>query len=236
MTLYQPLKIWDVKHGLTLTIAENGFNLTAGTIDVADNADAEAIANAVEASDRRVFQSLTAAAGVKSGTVELKATATGTLFTAPTPAVLGDDPSTTDVTETDFVTTAAVDGTQGLRNNPLTRVDFYAAVNAAAGGNGRTALKYIGSVDGDLAGAEDFEADPTADADTDPDSRRYIYSLEMSAADFLAIVGGDGDYGADDETPNDVVDDTDGAIIAIGVGDNENVGFSSAAVELTVKE
>ena len=210
---------------LALTVDDNGFDTDATALPGADGSDAD---------DRKVFQTLVAAAGVKSGTVELKATATGTLFTAPTPAVLGDDPSTTDVVETDFVVTAAVDGVQGLRDNPLTRVDFYAAVNAEDGGNGRTALKYIGSVDGDLAGAEDFEADPDADADTDPDSRRYIYSLEMSAADFLAIVGGDDDYGADDD--NDTVDDTDGAIIAIGVGDNENVGFSSAAVELTVKE
>ena len=210
---------------LALTQADDGFDTDATTLPGADGSDAD---------DRKVFQTLAAAAAVKSGTVELKATATGTLFTAPTPAVTGDDPSTTDVVETDFVITAAVDGVQGLRDNPLTRVDFYAAVNAADGGNGRTALKYIGSVNGATAGAEDFEADPAADADDDPDSRRFIYELKMSAADFLAIVGGDDDYGADDD--NDTVDDTDGAIIAIGVGDNENVGFSSAAVELTVKE
>ena len=206
-----------------LTVGDNGFDIEATTLPGADGSDAD---------DRKVFQTLVAAAAVKSGTVELKATATGTLFTAPTPAVLGDDPSTADTVETDFVVTAAVDGVQGLRDNPLSRVDFYAAVNAEDGGNGRTALKYIGSVDGDLAGAEDFDADPSTDPD--PDSRRYIYELKMSAADFLAIVGGDSDYGADDE--NDTVEDTDGAIIAIGVGDNENVGFSSAAVELTVKK
>ena len=56
----------------------------------------------------------------------------------------------------------------------------------------------------------------------------------MSSADFLAIVGGDDDYGADDD--NDTVDDTDGAIMAIRVGDSENVGFSATAVELTVED
>ena len=35
------------------------------------------------------------------------------------------------------------------------------------------------------------------------DSRRFIYTLEMSAADFLAIVGGKGDFGeADKDTDN----------------------------------
>ena len=38
------------------------------------------------------------------------------------------------------------------------RLDFYAAV-ATAGGNGREALKYIGSVNGATAGEEDFDAD-----------------------------------------------------------------------------
>ena len=207
---------------LALTVADNGFDISADALPGADGSDAD---------DRKVFQTLVAAAGVKSEMVELKATATGTLFTAPTPAVLGDNPATTDVVETDFEITAAVDGVQGLRDNPISRVDFYAAVNAEDGGNGRTALKYIGSVNGATAGAEDFDTEGSA---AGIDSRRYIYELKMSAADFLAIVGGDDDYGADDD--NDTVDDTDGAIIAIGVGDNENVGFSSSAVELTVEE
>ena len=208
---------------LALTVDENGFDITAGEIA----ADATATAD-----DRKVFLTLTAAASVKSGTVELKATASGTHFLAPTPQELGDNPDTPDTVETDFEITAAAVGAQGLRDNPLTRVDFYAAVNAEDGGNGRTALKYIGSVNGGTAGAEDFDADTT---DTTPlDSRRFIYELKMSAADFLAIVGGDDDYGVANET--DGVQDTEGAIIAIGVGDNENVGFSSAAVELVVED
>ena len=219
---------------LALAVDTDGFDIVAEAngIVVPDNANAGVVADSVEASDRKVFQTLVAAAAVKSGTVELKATASGTHFLAPTPAVFGDNTATADTVETDFVVTNAVAGQQGLRDNPLTRVDFYAAVNAEDGGNGRTALKYIGSVNGGTAGAEDFDATNTPGAA--PDSRRFIYELKMSAADFLAIVGGDDDYGADDD--NDTVDDTDGAIIAIGVGDNENVGFSSPAVELTVKD
>ncbi|MDE2823272.1 MAG: hypothetical protein OXK79_07180, partial [Chloroflexota bacterium] len=216
---------------LALTVADNGFDITADEIAVETDDDADDID--VEASDRQVFQTLTADTDVSGGTVEFEATATGTLFMAPTPAVRGDDPSTTDVVETDFVVTNAVAGTQGLRDNPFSRVDFYAAVDAMDGGNGRTALKFIGSVNGATAGAEDFDTEGSA---AGIDSRRYIYSMEMSEATFLAIVGGDedDDYGADDD--NDTVDDTDGAIIAIGVRkDNESVGFSSAAVELTVE-
>ena len=216
-----------------LSVDDDGFDITAGTIDVADDDNAAAVADSVDAGDRKVFQTLTADAGVKSGTVELEATATGTLFTAPTAAVFGDDPGTTDVVETDFVTTDAVDGTQGLRDNPISRVDFYAAVDAEDGGNGRTALKFIGSVNGATAGAEDFDSEDGTDDGTN-DSRRYIYSLEMSEAAFLAIVGGDDDYGEDGT--GDALEDVEGAIIAIAVGDNENVGFSSAAVALVVEE
>ena len=204
---------------LNLTIAEDGFNLTATVIDVAEDADAAAVTTALaalEPSAYKVFQTLVATAKVKSGTVTLTATATGDQFKAPVAATTGNSD--------------AQDGAHGLRDNPLTRVDFYAAVDTD-GGNGREALKYIGSVDGATAGAEDGDFDE----ETANMERRFIYSLEISAPVFLEIVGGEGDYGVDDE--NTSVDATDGAIIAIGVReDDQAVGFSSSAVELTVKD
>ena len=62
--------------------------------------------------------------------------------------------------------------------------------------NGREALKYIGSVNGAAAGAEDGNFD----AAMMPPMTRWTSAdtpteLEMSKADFLAIVGGKGDYG-----------------------------------------
>ena len=235
--------------GNTATLpTTNNVTLTAPT-DVAGGLidyDAGAIAGdaTAKAADRKVFTAFAASARESGGTVTLKATASGRHFKAPTPAVLGDNPATTDVVETDFEITAAVPGEQGLRDNPLSRVDFYATVDTEDGGNGRDALKYIGSVSG--PGAEDYDADIDGDAaTTDPDSRRYIYSLEMSKADFLAIVGGKDDYGtaddgetaATDDSSTDTVGPTEGAIFAFGVQDEKTgVAFRPAGVDLYVKK
>ena len=183
----------------------------------------------------KVFQTLTAAAEESDGTVELTATATGTLFVKPTVTTAFDDGGTPN-DPSDDTQQVLSDATEGLRDNPLTRVDFYATV-ATAGGNGRDALKYIGSVSGSAAGAEDFDSDPAADPAAN-DSRRYIYTLELSKADFLAIVGGKGDYGvAEDGTADTTVDaENEGAIYAFGVQDNKGVALQSTApVDLYVK-
>ena len=181
--------------------------------------------------DRKVFQTFSATATTKesAGTVTLEAKAEGSHFTAPTAGTV-DDPATTPDEGAD-----GTNGTQGLRDNPLTRVDFYATVDND-GGNGRSALKYIGSVSGSAAGAQDYDSNTDDDNDAN-DSRRYIYSLTISKADFFAIVGGKGDYGVvEDGTADNTVDDTDeGAIIAFGVRDDKGLAVQAVPADLYVK-
>ena len=114
--------------------------------------------------------------------------------------------------------TAGTAGVEGLVNNPVSRVDFYAAVElddissgggTPAGadkvppkpdGDGTDALVFLGS--SNAAGAEDGKCDHDGDrADVDntdsgataPRScRMYTWGLDMSGADFLEITGGDG--------------------------------------------
>ena len=90
-------------------------------------------------------------------------------------------------------------------NNPVSRVDFYAAVNlkdVTAGtdepnrvppvpdGGGDDALLFLGSAS--AAGAEDFDATPDAEGG---ESRRYVWGIDMSGADFLEAVDGNmGNY------------------------------------------
>ena len=209
--------------GGAVTVAASGLTAEANGFDLA--ADAIGGDTTPEAGDYKVFQTLVAAAKESGGTVELTATATGREFLAPTKAVV-DDTTTTTVDET----ASAVDGTQGLRDNPISRVDFYAAV-ATGGGSGRDAMKFIGSVDGRLAGSEDIDTDDN----NANDSRKYTYSLEVSKADFLATVGGTNDYGVagSDET---AVEDNEGAIVAFAVKDNKGVAFQAAAAALVVKK
>ena len=176
----------------------------------------------VESVDTRVFQGFADTVTMKSDVITLRATATGTLFKAPKPTVFGDNPDT-DMVETDHVVTAGVAGMQGLRDNPITRVDFYAAV-APGGGAGlppnttdALLLMFIGSVGGDAAGAEDFASDVEG---TVNDSRRYIYEMKISEDDFLAMVGDDdGDYG-------------DGEIVAFAVKDNKGIALSGGGEDL----
>ena len=152
--------------------------------------------------------------------ITLRATATGTLFTAPIPTVRGDNPDT-DAVETNFEVTPGVAGTQGLRDNPITRVDFYAAVAAIDGGAGTGFFKFIGSVPGSAAGAHDVTVN-------DNDVRQYIYEMEISKAAFLAIAGDDdGDFGAED---------TAGSITAFAVKDNKGVAMATNGAALTVSE
>ena len=198
-----------------LTVADNGFDTSADPIAQGTLA----APTPATAADSKVFQTLATTFAdstvSKGGTVEIIVTATGTSgFVAPrAPTDTIDNADTADFDEA-----AGAAGTQGLRDNPLTRVDIYAAVDRDGGG-GTEALMFIGSIAGSAAGAEDF--DPTPDDTTnDEDSRRFIYTMEMSAPDFLASVGGKGDYTGD--------------IVAFGVKDNKGVAFATAAEDLTV--
>ncbi len=196
-----------------------GFDLTADAIDEGTEDDP----GAASADDSKIFTSLTAdSTSVAGGVVTLEAWATGPLgFLAPISPV-ADDP-TTDADEA----VVGVAGMQGLRDNPISRVDFYAAV-ATDGGNGREALKFIGSVSGASAGAIDYDGNRDGNAaTTDNDSRSFIYSLEMSEAEFLAIVGGEDDYGTEED---------EGAIVAFAVKDNKGVALASDAFGLIVEE
>ena len=135
--------------------------------------------------------------------LELRAEIVGTAgYTVAKAAVLGDNPATPDAVETTFVVTAAVIGVEGLVNNPVSRVDFYVAVDLkdtpgdnrvppAVDGAGTEALKFIGSAS--AAGAEDFMADPNStpdDAGDDVASRKYVWGIDMSGADLLEAVDG----------------------------------------------
>ena len=156
--------------------------------------------------------------------LELRATITGTAGYTRAVAAVADDPATTDVDET----VAAVDGVEGLVDNPVSRVDFYAAValdNVSGGtdnkvppvpdGAGNEALLYLGS--SIVAGAEDFIADP---AGTPTPSRRYVWGIDMSGADFLEAVDGDaGDY----------------RVFAIAVN-SDGVGITAVSVDIAVDD
>ena len=108
---------------------------------------------------------------------------------------------------------APTPGVEGLARNPVSRVDFYAAVelkdvsssnNAdrvppVADGPGATAadneaLVFLGS--SSAAGAEDFTHNAgTPDDDSDDyAARKYTWGIDMSGADFVEIAGDEGDY------------------------------------------
>ena len=203
-----------------------GFDLTPGEIG-SSRITAADVAGVTD-DDKKVFTSFTLTSPDSTvssgGTVELHATASGRHFIMPVVAV-ADDASTPNIDET----VAEVVGREGLRDNPISRVDFYAAVDRQVGSDGNEALKYIGSVSGSSAGPEDFDSDD----DNTNDSRRYVYTLQMTAADFLAIVGGNRDYGAG--TPNDSFAKGDGAIVAFAVKDNKGVALYSAPMEFLVE-
>ena len=108
---------------------------------------------------------------------------------------------------------APTPGVEGLVRNPVSRVDFYAAVelkdvsssNAddrvppVADGPGATAadneaLVFLGS--SSAAGAEDFthNAGTPDDATDDYAARKYTWGIDMSGADFVELTGDEGDY------------------------------------------
>ena len=170
---------------------------------------------AIRYSRDEVFQSFTVEDDEDDDdALELRAMLTGTRgYMEAVAEVLGDNPATDDVTETDFELVEEVQGVEGLVNNPVSRVDFYAAVELdnvgttannqvppkpdgpAATPDANEALVLIGSAS--AAGAEDFMADPNNtpnDATDDVASRRYVWALDMSGADFVEKAGGEGNY------------------------------------------
>ena len=194
---------------IDLTVANDGFDLTADPITWGTRS---LFTPATEA-DSKVFQTIVATVDLKIGKIEIDLTVTGTLFTAPMPGVV-DDPNTIGVNEGRDGT----DGTQGLKDNPLSRIDIYASVNLDDD-TALDGLEYIMSVSAASADAEYFDSDPS-DNDHAPDSRRFIYEMEISTTDFLNIVG-DGDY-------------YHGDIVVFGVRDNKGVAIAADAVNLIV--
>ena len=96
---------------------------------------------------------------------------------------------------------------------------------------------FIGSMPGAAAGAEDYASTEGGEKD----QRRYIYSIMMSKADFLAIVGAKNDYGDAYGPEEDAVEAVEGAIVAFGVrademGDAKGIAYASAAVALVVEK
>ena len=176
-----------------------------------------------------VFQTFSASdTSVEDNVIELRAEIAGTRgYSAAVEAVV-DDPDTTE-----DETAAEVPGQEGLVDNPVSRVDFYAAVqlrdvsstNTADRvppvpyGNGLEALVYIGSAS--AAGAEDFLDAGNADAP----SRKYVWGIDVSRAAFLDAVGGENDYGATG---------TPGNIVAFAVT-SDGVALQATAVNVIVE-
>ena len=147
-------------------VVADGFDLLAGEIPVLDGDEP----NEASAGDSKIFQTFTAdSTSVASGVVRLEARAIGTLgFLAVTPAIAADPEMRTLRPQSTLLPNgwhveyigSVSGGMQGLRDNPLSRVDFYAAVDTDGGArvtDGTSALKYIGSVSGATAGAIDYD-------------------------------------------------------------------------------
>ena len=140
--------------------------------------------------------------------LELRATITGSIGYKKAVAGVADNAATANVDEGKD----AVQGVEGLASNPVSRVDFYAAVELkddsttddadrvppvadgpAATADANEALVFLGS--STAAGAEEFDADLDSDAATTAnDSRRYVWGIDMSGADFVEKAGGEGTY------------------------------------------
>ena len=153
-----------------------------------------------------VFQSFSAMdTSVEDDVIELRAKIAGTVgYIAAKAPVVADPGATTPVEAAE-----AVDGMEGLEDNPVSRVDFYAAVmlrdkSAGDGGGDRVppvpygagleALVFIGSADAHAA--KDILA-----ANDEPAMREFAWVLDVSRADFLAAVGG----GAVNYTAGDII-------------------------------
>ena len=177
-----------------------------------------------------VFQSFSATASVEANVIELRAKIAGTVGYRAAKAA---DPDATPPV------LLAADGMEGLENSPVSRVDFYATVTLrdvgatdvhrvppVPYGAGLEALVFIGSADAHAA------KDIAAVVDGDPARREFAWEVDVSRADFLAAVGGAGDY--DDATSADDATAGGNHIIAFAV--NSDGVALHRAVRATVKK
>ena len=158
--------------------------------------------------------------------VELRATVAGQWFVEAVEEV--EAVEATDDTEA-IEAEDAVPGMDGLRDNPLSRVDFYATVVTGDAGtddqpnDDPIVLHFVASAPA-LAGVlTDYDS---GDDDTN-DARRFTYSADLTAAAFRAAVGID-----EDDDDNYV-----GVIVAFAVKDNKGLALQSqrATQVLTVE-
>ena len=164
--------------------------------------------------------------------LELRATIKGLSYVEAVAGVWDND-ETADVDEGE----TSMLGMEGLGSNPVSRVDFYAAVAlkdvSSGGGTGNRvppvvdgkgveALKFLGS--SSVAGAEDYKctaADRAPSTASDAvDCRKYTWGLDMSAAAFLEVVDGNPEAG---DAADDGYD-----IVAIAVN-SDGVAISAVA-------
>ena len=199
------------------------FDLEASQIAASD----EGVAS-VEGSDRKTFTGFEAEVDQSGGDVEVTVKASGPFFVMPVVEVTAvpDDPQTMDIDET-VEGVDPVTGSEGLRDNPLTRIDFYATtetfdIDGVDNANGDdVVLKYIGSTDAATAGARDFDGNTDNNAaTTDNDSREYIYTMTISESALADAVGSKGEY--------------IGHIVAFGVKDNNGAALSAPAVPVEI--
>ena len=142
--------------------------------------------------------------------LELRATITGAASYVKAVAGVADNATTTDVDEGKD----AVAGVEGLVNSPVSRVDFYAAVELKDVSSTNTAdrvppvpdgpamavadneaLVFLGSAN--AAGAEDFThngPDGAPGGGDDYAARKYTWGIDMSGAAFVEIAGDEGNY------------------------------------------
>ena len=125
----------------------------------------------------------------------------------------------TETAEGEFTTTVT---TVETLPNPFSSVNFYATDDGGDMLNDATQLRLITSVSAARADVETVTAagTPTGSATGD---RVWTYEVTMSADDYYAIVGGDGEYV--------------GSIVAVGVNENDKgVALASGAEVLNFEE
>ena len=205
---------------LATDLAEFGFDLSASEIGTRGNVDAATV-DEVDDSDRETFTEFAAEVEQSGGDVAVTVEASGRFFVMP---VVGVDAVIDDAdTDADESADAIVEvvGREGLMNDPLERIDFYATTvtfDIDGDDEKETVLKYIGTVDGADAIVDDFDNDIDELAETTAhDSRKYIYTLTISESALADMVGSKGDYLA-------------GHIVAFGVKDDKGVALYAPAV------
>ena len=201
------------------------FDLEASEIEAND----EGVASVVD-SDRETFTGFAAEVDQSGGDVEVTVKASGRFFVMPVVEVgeVTAEPTATPPVEA-VEGVDPVTGSEGLRDNPLTRIDFYATtetfdIDGMDNDNGDdVVLKYIGSMDAATAGARDYDANIDNNAaTTDNDSREYIYTMTISESALADMVGSKGEY--------------TGHIVAFGVKDDKGAALSAPAVPVEIEK